>query len=261
MAASFPSCSLTGGIRRGVIAAGVSAMFVAVFFLFPRESAVQHSALGIGLREVLAGAPLTSLIQLDLDGLARGVGANAAPLFAVPPLAAAGVALSAFHDQTFLVQSGFSPGFVYAHHYGPTAGIAIAGGILGVGRIAAAWPRLRRWLIPLLSLHTLAIALIWREDFERRALRRPWTTHPAAAFAPQIPNEAILFTEWGVSAAHARRRWAYNPVTIHALPPTQQVEFAVVRSGTEVSGVVLAESGGGRLVRDPDRAALMTVPP
>ncbi len=224
-----PLVGLTGGVHRAVLAALVSAGWAAVLhgwagFLSGNSATV-----------TVVGESWLHLVQAGLDFLPRidwghylqFAGTGLIWLFMAPLYALSCWAIAGFQYMPGAAAIT-GPGWNFVHHLAPLVGMAICGGIVGVGRLMRAAP----WARPLLLLAVVGWSLYslsqWNGHIVNRGIRAGGAgTHPAWQLLEQVPDDAVLLVPSTIAPAAARRRWLVMPQSLGHHVLTDQVTHAI----------------------------------
>jgi hypothetical protein len=245
----LPVVGASGGWRRGVWGLGVTLGFLAVYKALgaPPYPNPLGDILGFQVaraREVGAAA-LVSLSP-NLYGSMAGAGwpwLLLAPVLALP---AAGVALFHAQDPTG-VGSVASPAI---HHLAPLTAASITAGIVGSGWLMRRVGKASLVVFVAVLASIGASAWSWRVPLQEVALRGRGTgPHPAWGLLEKVPPDAGLLVPEAVAPAAARRARVVTLDSLGDRVRPSDVRYAL--DDGRLTGTVLAETGGWRLLADP----------
>jgi glycosyltransferase involved in cell wall biosynthesis len=243
----LPFVALSGGIRRALLSLVVSAAYLGVYSRLPPPQYPNP------LHDILAwhvgslSRPHAGLPPIDWNFYGTMASAGWPWLALAPEVSLAGAPVLLFHllDPTS-VASVSSPAI---HHLSPFVGVAIAAGIVGVGRVMR---RGRAWAWG--ALVAVIVASAWqRHNWEwalgKYGVRGVDAVHPAWALLEKVPTNAVLVVPEAIAPAAARRRWVVTPDSIGDRVQADRIEYAVDDGSWE--GEVVATNGSWRLLRNP----------
>ncbi len=225
----LPLVGLAGGAHRALLAALVSAGWAALLHGwagFLTGDSATATIVEASWRQLATGG-LELLPRIDWNRTLRFCGPGLIGLVAAPLYAMACWGVAAF--QTLPGASSITgPAWHFVHHMAPLVGMATCGGIVGVGRLMRALPRLRLVLLVVVMVWSLFSLSQWRGDIAlfgvRGAVGGP---HPAWSLLHRVPPDAVLLVPSTIAPAAAQRRWLVMPQSLGSHVRGEQVTHVI----------------------------------
>jgi hypothetical protein len=255
----LPLAGLAGGLPRAAVGC-LLAVAWALLLHHQGGFLTGNSALVAVLAESWSQAEGPAVLpMIDWGHYARFCGPGLPWLLLAPTFATGAWCVAAFQ---YLPGSEFvsNPGWSFLHHLAPLVALATCGGIIGVGRLMRALPRLRLLVLLAVALGCALSLQRWRGDALPRVLPvGEAARHPAWDLLVQVPDDAVLLTPARIAPAAAQRRWLVMPQSLGVHIQPAQVTH-VIDDGQSIErelkpdqpwrpqGSVLSRSAGWSLV-------------